>query len=488
MKSAFGIHWFRRDLRVAGNPALQVNWKKHEGRVVGLFCFDPIFLARPDFSPDRFRFFLETLRALKLELQELGSDLLVLDEGPDKTFQRLFKDHFRTGEPKPSLVTFNRDYEPFAIQRDTRVTRLLESELGCEVLSEADHVLVEPSEIVRPDKPYQVYSPYKRKWLEIFQTETIQARVRRQKAGLEYLEKRAAGEKLSLFKLTWRDLKTPSDDCLEKYLSSVVSRVPVPAAGSLAAFAAMKAFAPKVSAYGETRDLPAAAGTSRLSIYFKNGSFTVAQAIAYLGFSSVGAKDTSSKAKFLSELIWREFYYYILYHHPNVEREAFQERFRTLKWENREDYFEAWKEGRTGFPLVDAGMRELATTGWMHNRVRMVVASFLTKDLLIDWKWGERHFMERLLDGDLAPNNGGWQWAASTGCDPQPYFRIFNPTLQSEKFDPGGEYIRKFVPELRKVPAKEIHSPRNIPGYPAPIVEHSIQRAKALALFKGEPF
>ncbi len=486
MSSAYGIHWFRRDLRVAGNPALQANWKKHQGRVVGLFCFDPIFLSRPDFSPDRFRFFLETLSALKLELEELGSDLLVLDEGPDKTFQHLFEEFSRAGVAKPSLVTFNRDYEPFARERDARVTRLLESELGCEVLSDADHALVEPSEIVRPDKPYQVFSPYKRKWLEIFETETIQARVRRQKLGLEYLEKRAKGETPHLFHLTWSDLKNRSTGCLEKYQSSVVSRVPVPPAGSLAALAALKAFAPKVTAYGETRDLPAAQGTSRLSIYFKNGSLTIAQAIAYFGFSAVGPKDTSSRAKFLSELIWREFYYYILYHHPSVEHEAFQERFRDIQWENREDYFEAWKAGHTGFPLVDAGMRELATTGWMHNRVRMVVASFLTKDLLIDWKWGERYFMERLLDGDLAPNNGGWQWAASTGCDPQPYFRIFNPTLQSEKFDPEGAYIRKFVPELRNVPAREIHAPKNVPGYPAPIVEHSVQRAKALALFKGE--
>lgn len=486
MSSAYGIHWFRRDLRVAGNPALQTNWKKNQGRVVGLFCFDPVFLSRPDFSPDRFCFFLETLIALKAELKAIGSDLLVLDEGPDQTFKSLFKGFSQAGVPKPALVTFNRDYEPFARERDQRVSKLLESELGCEVQSEADHTLVEPSEIVRPDKPYQVFSPYKRKWLEIFETELIQARVRRQKLGLDYLEKRAKGETPTLFKLTWSDLKNSSPGCLEKYRSSVVPRVPIPPAGSLAALEAIKAFAPKITAYGEKRDLPAARGTSRLSIYFKNGSFTVTQAIAYFGFSSIGPKDTSSRAKFLSELIWREFYYYVLYHNPRVEHEAFLEHFKTLKWENREDYFQAWKEGRTGYPLVDAGMRELATTGWMHNRVRMVVASFLTKDLLIDWKWGERYFMERLLDGDLAPNNGGWQWAASTGCDPQPYFRIFNPTLQSEKFDPEGEYIRKFVPELRNVPAKKIHGPQSVPGYPAPIVEHSVQRAKALALYKGE--
>jgi deoxyribodipyrimidine photo-lyase len=178
-----------------------------------------------------------------------------------------------------------------------------------------------------------------------------------------------------------------------------------------------------------------------------------------------------------------------LWHFPQVETKAFLEKFRNLKWENNESYFKAWKQGLTGYPFVDAGMRQLAKTGWMHNRVRMVVASFLTKDLLIDWKWGEKYFMETLLDGDLAPNNGGWQWAASTGCDPQPYFRIFNPYLQSKKFDPDGSYIREFVPELKGLSAKDIHEPRlNRPtNYPAPIVDHSVQREKALKMYGAKP-
>jgi deoxyribodipyrimidine photo-lyase len=482
----YGIHWFRRDLRIAGNPALADNWKKNHGRVVGFFCFDPTFLSRPDFSTNRFRFFLETLRALKEELQEVGSDLLVLDGGPDEAFRALFHALADGPEGPCRLVTFNRDYEPFARARDERITRLLQSELNCGVWTEPDHLLIEPSEIEKADKPYQVYTPYQRKWLGYFRSEKIQNRLRHQKAGLEYLKKRAAGKKEKIFSLEWKALGKkglPLPDRLAPYLEKVVSSVPLPKAGSLAAFHALEVFAGKVNAYADERDLPAVAGTSQLSIYFKNGSLTVSQAIAHLELEEFGKKALDGKAKYLSELIWREFYYYILFHFPHVEHKAFQSRWEKLKWPNNPAFFEAWKEGRTGFPLVDAGMRQLNTTGWMHNRVRMVVASFLTKDLLVDWRWGEKYFMEKLLDGDLAPNNGGWQWAASTGCDPQPYFRIFNPTLQSEKFDPKGDYIRKYVPELLYVPDSHIHEPEGVAAYPKPIVQHAVQREKALKLY-----
>ena len=187
-------------------------------------------------------------------------------------------------------------------------------------------------------------------------------------------------------------------------------------------------------------------------------------------------------------MIWREFYYSILGNFPRVESVAFQTRYEKIAWENRESWFDAWKEGRTGFPIVDAGMRQLNATGWMHNRVRMIVASFLTKDLLVDYRWGERYFMEKLLDGDLAPNNGGWQWAASTGVDPQPYFRIFNPVLQSTRFDPEGDYIRHWVPELSTLDSKQVHEPWKVPeaernGYPDRIVDHATQSKKAIALF-----
>ena len=261
--------------------------------------------------------------------------------------------------------------------------------------------------------------------------------------------------------------------------------MPIPKAGSETALKCLDAFRPKIDAYGEARDFPNEEATSRLSIYLKNGSITVAQIIASLGLTAYQKGDRSGRARYLSELIWREFYYHVLYWHPRVEKEPFLPQFASIPWENKQESFTAWCAGLTGYPIVDAGMRELKTTGWMHNRVRMIVASFLTKDLLIDWRWGERYFMEQLLDGDLAPNNGGWQWAASTGCDPQPYFRIFNPELQSRKFDPEGHYIKKFVPELRHVPASSIHNPPASMrrDYPAQIIDHRLQRDRALMLY-----
>ncbi len=481
---SFGIHWFRRDLRLAGNPALQWSWKQHQGRVVGLFCFDAGFLARSDFSVNRFQFFLETLRALREELREQGSDLLFLDVGPEKAFPKLFS----TLPARPATFSWNRDYEPFAVERDARIAKLLSAEAIAHH-TEPDHCLVEPIEIFKGEdrhSAYQVFTPYSRRWLELFRTPEIQARIQRQKKGLSALKKRTG----PAFRLTWGELlpKAPAGDLLESYLERNGKGVTVklPPAGTLAAIDRLSAFKKKLGDYAESRDVPSSAGTSGMSVYFKNGSFTVAQAIAHLGLEPYGKKAETGADKFLSELIWREFYYHVLGRFPRVEKEAFQTNFGRIAWENREDWFEAWKEGRTGFPIVDAGMRQLKTTGWMHNRVRMIVASFLTKDLLVDYKWGEKYFMEQLLDGDLAPNNGGWQWAASTGCDPQPYFRIFNPLLQSQKFDPEGTYIRRYVPELAHLAGDSIHEPSPLErgSYPQPIVEHATQREKALALYK----
>lgn len=489
----FGIHWFRRDLRVAGNPALQWSFKKNQGKVVGLFCFDAKFLARPDFSPNRFHFFLRTLAALRAELREIGSDLCVLDVGPDEAFAHIFGLLHAKGLGLPRSVSWNRDYEPFARERDSRLKAVLQN-AGILTHDERDHVLMEPAEIVKdsaPQSPYQVYTPYAKTWIKAFETHQVHARLEAQRKGLLYLESLAQGKADRLFQLTWHDLlgnDLDRDQVFETYLTQNQKQitVPIPEAGSLVAFQQLKAFAPLVKDYGKKRDFPSENGTSRLSMYLKNGSITVSQIMAALHLSSSSDKD-SGERKYLGELIWREFYYYILYHFPRVEHEAFQTRFLNIKWPNRDDFFEAWKEGRTGYPIVDAGMRQLKTTGWMHNRVRMIVASFLTKDLLIDWRWGERYFMHQLLDGDLAPNNGGWQWAASTGCDAQPYFRIFNPVLQSQKFDPDGSYIRRYVPELAGLSAKEIHDPSahvRKTRYLMPIVDHSEQRTKALALYK----
>ena len=487
----YGLHWFRRDLRVAGNPALRWSWQEHRGRVLGLFCFDAKFLARPDFSSDRFAFFLATLERLRDELRAAGGDLLVLDRAPGEAFPFLWQVLADAGVARPASVSFNRDYEPFARERDHRITALL-GEAGVAVHTDCDHLLIEPDELRKDegaakDQPryYQVYAAFARRWFELLDTPLVRARLRAQKQGLQYLEALAGDPQAhrGLFTLTWAALfggTRPPDDRLRPFIDQAAPRVrvPIPAAGALAARTRLSAFRQQLSAYKAERDRPGVDGTSRLSIYFKNGSLTTAQVIAALGLQTAELGAGTGKSTFLRELVWREFYYHVLWHRPDVETRAFLPQFRQLAWENREDWFEAWKAGRTGYPIVDAGMRQLSETGWMHNRVRMIVASFLTKDLLIDWRWGERYFMERLLDGDLAPNNGGWQWAASTGCDPQPYFRIFNPTLQGKRFDPDGAYVRHFVAERRQDDARAVHDPR------APIVEHAAQKVKALALYK----
>ncbi len=489
---SFGIHWFRRDLRVTGNPALAWSWKRHQGRVLGVFFFDRKFLSRPDFSHSRFGLFLKSLVALREELRSLGGDLLVLDEGPDAGWSALRQNFSARGISMPRTVSFNRDYEPFARERDSRLTQLWESQ-GIEVHTERDHLLLEPHEVTKDDGFYQVYSPYARRWFEALARPEVISRIEDQRRAIQQADARiAASDKQELFQLRWSDLwrgESPLADQLDSFVRENAPRVsvPLPEAGSRAALNRLRKFAPAADRYGDQRDIPSIEGTSGLSIYLKNGSITSAQVIAELGLQNEPLKSEGGRTKYLKELVWREFYYSILWHCPRVESEAFLQKYKNLKWENREDHFEAWKEGRTGFPIVDAGMRQLKQTGWMHNRVRMIVASFLTKDLLIDWKWGERYFMETLLDGDLAPNNGGWQWAASTGVDPQPYFRIFNPALQSERFDPEGKYIRHYVPELRDLPLKYLHQPEKqgrVKGYPMPIVEHAAQKPKALALYK----
>jgi deoxyribodipyrimidine photo-lyase len=253
----------------------------------------------------------------------------------------------------------------------------------------------------------------------------------------------------------------------------------IPKAGADAARRCLAAFRDRVTSYKDQRDFPAQRGTSQISIFLKNGSLTVPQVISELSLGQESVSSDRGAAKYLKELAWREFYYHILWHCPRVENETFIERYNSISWENREDLFDAWKAGKTGYPIVDAGMRQLQETGWMHNRVRMIVASFLVKDLHIDWRWGERFFMQQLLDGDLAPNNGGWQWAASTGCDPQPYFRVFNPTLQSEKFDPQGAYIKRWVPERAGLVGKALHEPIG------PVVDHAARKIKVLAWYKN---
>ncbi|MCO5113413.1 MAG: DNA photolyase family protein [Bdellovibrionaceae bacterium] len=489
MSQKYGLHWFRRDLRVAGNLSLRAQIKKHQGKVLGVFCFDKKFLSRKDFSFSRFQFFLHTLQELKKELNDLGGDLLVLDEGPDGAFVKIMNALKESAWGLPQNISWNRDYEPFAIQRDLRIKDLISS-YEVEVHTYRDHLLIEPFELEKDQgQGYQVFTPFSKKWLSILNTDEIQKRISEQEAGIRYLEKRIKGHKKAVFSFMWQDvlnIEWVHQDILAEYILSNANNVTIeiPEAGSLVAYKAAKAFVSKINDYNKNRDFPNLSATSRLSIYLKNGSITVPQLIYIFGLQKGYIKKEKGSDVYLSELIWREFYYHILYRNPYVETKAFIPKYQNIVWGNDKKLFEAWKSGLTGFPIVDAGMRELNTTGFMHNRVRMIVASFLVKDLLIDWRWGEKYFMQQLLDGDLSANNGGWQWAASTGCDPQPYFRIFNPWLQSKKFDPEGIYIKQFVPELKKIPASQLHEPVDHETYPKPIVDHKSQKDKALSLYK----
>ncbi len=490
----WGIHWFRRDLRIAGNDALAENVRRTQGRTLALFCFDAQFLSRNDFSHNRFAFFLKTLRSLKDELHQQGGDLLVVDGQPHDVFAKLIA-YFKNHAP-PNVISWNRDYEPFARARDAKVETLLKS-LGIETLTARDHLLIEPHELSKNDAPgtfYQVYSPFARKWFDELATAPIQKRIQRQTRCDAYLRSLEQTTREKPFGLHWSDVTTSPDfpfgDALEHFESDNHRSVniPIPDAGFRIAYQQMNAFAAKLASYNDKRDFPAHPGTSRLSMFFKNGSLVSSQVLAKLELENVGFKDKGGAAQFVKELAWREFYYHILFHRPEVESKSFLPQYEHLAWDNNETWFKRWCEGTTGFPIVDAGMRELNQTGFMHNRVRMIVASFLTKDLLIDWRWGENYFMKQLLDGDLAPNNGGWQWAASTGCDPQPYFRIFNPWLQAARFDPDATYIKTYLPELHDAPAKLIHdatSDRSPYQYPAPIVDHAAQKAKALSLYQS---
>ena len=492
MSNDWGIHWFRRDLRISGNAALRNNFLKHNGRVLCLFAFDHKFLSRPDFSSDRFHFFLQSLRHLRENLRSAGGDLLVFDEGPDAAFAQVKTLCDQNSVAMCKTVSFNRDYEPFAIGRDQRIRDTLGS-WNIEVNTCRDHLVIEPHELLKADgTPYHVYTPFARKWFDLLASDEIKGRITIQRKSLALPSTSKNESDRGKFTLTWEKLlgeKKPPDKFQSMYQkNSQQLTINVPETTPTDAINCAIKWGEKIDQYKETRDIPGLNGTSKLSQFLKNGSLTTTQVIALHNLEDTSFKTDAGRTTFLKELVWREFYYHLMWHYPRIEHEAFQLKYKNIIWDNNKKHFEAWKTGTTGFPIVDAGMRQLNKTGWMHNRVRMIVASFLTKDLLIDWRQGERWFMMRLLDGDLAPNNGGWQWAASTGCDAQPYFRIFNPQSQSERFDPEGTYIKEFVEELRHVSSDQIHNPpenlRRKFGYPLPIVDHAKQRLIALELYK----
>jgi deoxyribodipyrimidine photo-lyase len=440
------LHWFRCDLRLCDNSALSAAVSESDA-VISIFIFDPVILSATHTGAPQVAYMIATLQSLQKDIALAGGRLIFRHGAVEEEMRAALR------ETGAHALYFNRDYEPYARQRDAAVEKLARS-LNVEVHPYKDGVLHEAGEILKADgTPYGMFTPYSHAWKSRVKP-TVHPAV---KFHLPRGLKEPAGIPLP----TAKQLGFSTD-------------IALPAAGERAAQHQLEQFvASEVLHYKSRRDFPALDATSRLSPHLRMGTISPRTVLAAV--ERADRKHPASRAQtqvFVNELIWRDFFRQILWHFPHVADSCFKPQYNELKWENNERLFTAWCEGRTGFPMVDAGMRQLNRTGWMHNRVRMITAMFLTKDLLVSWQWGERYFMQRLFDADLASNNGGWQWSASTGTDSQPYFRIFNPTTQAQNFDPEGHYIRRYVPEADTL------------DYPAPIVDHAQQRVKALTLFK----
>lgn len=450
------IWWIRRDLRLTDNAVLQaaLDAAGAAGSVIPTFLIDPTFSRS---SPRRKDFLYEGLHALNKDLSARGSYLVIRSGKPFDSLRKLLV------ETKAEAIFAEEDFTPYARKRDEKIARSLPLDL---IHGQTVH---HPGSVLKSNgTPYTVYTPYSRVW------------------------KSKLPARLTLLPAP-EQITTPvgiPGEPLPKYRIS-----PLFPASEQEALVRLEEFLhQRIYAYGESRDRMDLEATSALSPYLRFGMLGLRQAVYSAQQAMVGAKNEAYKRSaetWLNELIWREFYIQILYHFPKVSRTAFNRSLANIAWRNDESEFEAWKEGKTGVPIVDAGMRQLKELGWMHNRARMIVASYLVKDLLIDWRWGEAWFMENLLDGDLAANNGGWQWTAGTGTDAAPYFRIFNPILQSAKFDPNGDYIREWVPQLRSVDAGDIHAPweKGIKAqdYPErPIIERDKERTLQAYQFSKE--
>ena len=428
MKHPVSVFWFRRDLRLQDNAGL-FQALKSDHAVLPLFIFDRAILDELDDPADaRVSFIHQSLLSLQQQLVAADSTLIVRHGFVDKVFAELCNEY------DIKAVYTNNDYEPYARKRDAQMADFFASR-SIEFNSVKDQVIFEKSEVVKDDGlPYTIFTPYSRKW----------------RAAVTAAQLRSFGSE----KLMGSFYKQPALDIPS--LPQMGFRL------TTTAFPPMQWDKNTITRYKEQRDFPAVPGTSRLSVHLRFGTLSI-RTLA----REAGALNES----YLSELIWRDFYQMILWHFPQVVASSFKPVYDRIVWRNNEAEFEAWCQGLTGYPIVDAGMRELNQTGFMHNRVRMIVASFLTKHLLIDWRWGEAYFAKKLLDFDLSANNGGWQWAAGSGCDAAPYFRVFNPYIQTKKFDPELRYIRHWVPEFESL------------NYPAPIVKHELARERCLQVY-----
>jgi deoxyribodipyrimidine photo-lyase len=428
-KQSISICWFRRDLRLHDNAALY-HALKDEYPVLPIFIFDRDILDLLEDKADRrVEFIHNAVTNMQHQLVQMGSSMEVYYDVPENIFQQLLKKY------DVKKVFTNHDYEPYAQQRDDKIKGLL-NDAGVSFHTYKDQVIFEKLEVTKDDgNPYTVFTPYSKRWKSQLNEEILKSYSTNKYFSNFY--KQSAQPIPSLVEMGFQKTGLP--------------------------FPSMQVKEEVVKKYKEQRDIPSIEGTSRLSVHLRFGTISIREVANH-------TKDLNET--FLNELIWRDFYHMILWNFPQVGKDkSFKADYDFIQWRNNEKEFEAWCNGQTGYPIVDAGMRELNSTGFMHNRVRMIVASFLCKHLLIDWRWGEAYFAKKLLDFDLAANNGGWQWAAGSGCDAAPYFRIFNPYLQTQKFDGDLKYIRKWVPEFEGF------------DYVKPIVEHDVARKRCLEVY-----
>ena len=476
---AGSLVWFRRDLRDADHAALAAALSEG-GPVYAAFVFDRDILdALPSPSDRRVEFIHRSVADLDARLRARGGGLIVRHASARDAIPALAR------ALRVATVHANRDYEPRAIARDAAVADALGA-AGVAFESHKDQVILERDEVVtREGKPYTVFTPYRRAWLAALAPEHLAPR------DVDGVARHLAPPPAAL------DDGVPSLEAIGFRATDLEALGVRP--GMAGARALLNDFSRRIDRYHLARDFPARKGPSYLSVHLRFGTVSIRELGAFAHARSL-APDGAGAATWLSELVWREFYAQLLWHFPHVVGHAFRRELDALPFPNDPARYDAWREGRTGYPIVDAAMRQLARTGYMHNRLRMVAASFLVKDLLVDWRLGERHFADLLIDYELASNNGGWQWAASTGCDAQPWFRIFNPVTQSRRFDPDGAFIRRYVPEIAALDDDAIHAPWTAPpglqqaagvvvgrDYPPPIVDHASARAEALALFGRKP-
>lgn len=442
---------FRRDLRLVDNNALIAAIESSK-QVIPIFIYDIFLLNNPNRSKNAIQFMQESIHDLQGQLEEAGGKLFLFEGKPWLIVNRLLNDR----ELEVKSIFINRDYTPYSQKRDILISEVAKDR-NVKFRIFSDLLLNEPESVVKKDgTPYTVFTPYYKKATEYLITTP-------KKNILENIYSNPIDSELKFQK---EDFQTNPHTFIKggrKNGLKILSEIH------------------RFRNYEIERNFPAKQGTTFLSAHLRFGTISIREA-----YHKIYTQDILPLVR---QLYWRDFYYYIGFHFPHVFNKPFRKKYKSLKWSDNKETFKLWCEGRTGFPIIDAGMRQLNKTGFMHNRVRMIAASFLTKDLLINWQWGEKYFARKLIDYDLSVNNGNWQWSSSTGCDPVPYFRVFNPWTQQRKFDPKCEYIKKYIPELRELSPKEIHglekwTPEEL-QYPKPIVDHSKARTRAIIMFKN---